>query len=33
MAAIIDIISRRGLIIEACRRNQPNESKLMLCKP
>ena len=33
MAAIVDIVSRRGLRIEAHRRNQPNKSKLALNKP
>ena len=33
VAAIVGIISRRGLRIEACRRNQPNKSKLELYKP
>ena len=33
MAAIFDIISRRGLRIEARHRNQPNKSKLALYKP
>ena len=33
MAAIVDIISRRGLRIGARRRNQPNKSKLVLYKP
>ena len=33
MAAIVGIVSRRGLRIEACRRNQPNKSKLALYKP
>ena len=33
MAAIVDIFSRRGLRIEARRRNQPNKSKLVLYKP
>ena len=33
MAAIVDIVSRRGLRIEARRRNQPNKSKLALHKP
>ena len=27
------MVSRRGLIIEACHRNQPNKSKLALYKP
>ena len=30
MAAIVGIISRRGLTIEACRRNKPNKNKLGL---
>ena len=33
MTAIVDIVSRRGLRIEAHRRNQPNKSKLALYKP
>ena len=33
MAAIVSIISRRGLTIEARHRNQPNKSKLSLYKP
>ena len=33
MAAIVGIISRRGLRIEVRRRNQPNKSKLLLYKP
>ena len=33
MAAIVDIVSRRGLRIEARRRNQRNKSKLGLYKP
>ena len=33
MAAIFGIVSRRGLRIEARRRNQPNKSKLVLYKP
>ena len=33
MEAIVGIISRRGLKIEACRRNQANKSKLALYKP
>ena len=33
MAAIVGIVSRRGLRIEARRRNQPNKSKLALYKP
>ena len=33
MAAIFGIISRCGLRIEACRRNQPNKSKPALYKP
>ena len=32
MAAIVSINSRRGLRIEACRRNQSNKSKLALYK-
>ena len=33
MAAIVDIVSRRGLRIESRRRNQLNKSKLALYKP
>ena len=33
MAAIVGIVSRCGLRIEARRRNQPNKSKLVLYKP
>ena len=33
MAAIVDIVGRRGLRIEVCRRNQPDKSKLALYKP
>ena len=33
MAAIVDIVSGRGLRIGARRRNQPNKSKLGLYKP
>ena len=33
MAAIVGIVSRRGLRTEARRRNQPNKSKLALYKP
>ena len=33
MAAIVDIISWRGLTIEVHHRNQPNKSKPALCKP
>ena len=33
MAAIVGIVSWRGLRIEACHRNQPNKSKLALYKP
>ena len=33
MAAIVGIISRRGLRIEVHHRNQPNKSKLVLYKP
>ena len=33
MAAIVGIVSRRGLINEARHRNQPNKSKLALYKP
>ena len=32
MAAIVGIVSRHGLTGEACHNNQPNESKLALCK-
>ena len=33
MVAIVRIVSRRGLRIEARHRNQPNKSKLALYKP
>ena len=33
MAAIVGIVSRRGLRIEMHRRNQPNKNKLALYKP
>ena len=33
MAAIVNIVSRRGLRIGECRRNQPNKSKLAQYKP
>ena len=33
MAAVVGIVSRRGLRIEVCHRNQPNKSKLALYKP
>ena len=33
MAAIVDIVSRRGLRIGVRHRNQPNKSKLVLYKP
>ena len=33
MAAVVGIVSRCGLRIEVRRRNQPNKSKLVLCKP
>ena len=33
MIAIVSIVSRRSLRIEAHRRNQPNKSKLALYKP
>ena len=33
MAAIVGIISRRGLRIEVCHSNQTNKSKLALYKP
>ena len=33
MAAIVDIVSRRGLRIGARHRNKPNKSKLALYKP
>ena len=32
MAAVVDIISRHSLAIEACHRNQPNKSKLAMYK-
>ena len=32
MAAIVGIISRHGLRIDVCHRNQPNKSKLVLPK-
>ena len=33
MAAIVGILSRRGLTIEVHRRNQLKKGKLVLCKP
>ena len=33
MAAIVNIISRRGYSIDVCRRNQLSKSKLVLYKP
>ena len=33
MAAVIDIVSRRGLSIDVHHTNQPNKSKLVLYKP
>ena len=33
MAAVISIVSRYGLINDPHHRNQPNKSKLALCKP
>ena len=33
MAAIVGIVTRRGLRIEVHHRSQPNKSKLALCKP
>ena len=33
IAAIVDIVSRRGLRIGARHRNQPNKSKLAMYKP
>ena len=33
MAAIVGIVSRCGLRIDTCHRNQPNTSKLVLYKP
>ena len=33
MAAVSQFVSRHGLKIEACHRNQPNKSKLVLLKP
>ena len=32
MPAVLSIVSRHGVIIEACCRNQLNHSKLALCK-
>ena len=32
MAAVVGMVSRHGLTIEACHKNQPNKSKLALCK-
>ena len=33
MAAIVSIVSEFGLTIKVHSRNQPNKSKLVLCKP
>ena len=33
MAAVVGIISRHGLTIETCCKNQPNKNKLVLYKP
>ena len=33
MAAIVGIVSRHGITIEVCCRNQPNKRKLALYKP
>ena len=33
MAAVVNIVSRCGLRIDTCHRNQPNISKLLLYKP
>ena len=33
MAAVVIIDDGRDLTVEACRINQPNKSKLSLCKP
>ena len=33
MVAMVDIICRHGLTIEAHHKSQPNMSKLALCKP
>ena len=33
MAAVVSIISKHDLTIEANHWNQPNKSKLVLCKP
>ena len=33
MAAIVDVVSRCGLVIEACHRKQSNNSKRTLYKP
>ena len=33
VGAIVGIVSRCGLTIEACCRNQPDKSKLAVCKP
>ena len=33
MAAIVGIVSRHSLTIKACFADQPNKSKLALCKP
>ena len=32
IAAVVGVISRPGIRIETCNRNQPNKSKLTLCK-
>ena len=32
MATVVGIVSKRGLTIEACHRNQPNKNKLALYK-
>ena len=33
LAAVVGIISRHGLTIEACCKNQPNKNRLVLYKP
>ena len=33
IAAVVSIVSRCGIAIEAHHRNQPNKSRLVLCKP
>ena len=33
MAAVVGMVSRHDITIEAHHRNQPNKSKLALCKP